>query len=224
MKTAVKEYYDQLATAYDEDRFGNSYGQYIDEQEKKIVRSLVHSIPKEKILDIGCGTGRFLEFAQYGIDISPEMIKIAQAKYPDKQLSVSSATELPFDNNSFKRLISFHVFMHLDKTMTAQIFQEAHRVLEKGGQFIFDIPSKSRRKITNYQAANWHGANDFTSQEMKDMLGDQWEIKKIEGIAFFPIHRIPKSVRKYFVSIDSFLSKTLLKEYASYLLFVIEKK
>lgn len=34
MKTNIRDYYSNLAESYDESRFGNTYGQYIDQQER----------------------------------------------------------------------------------------------------------------------------------------------------------------------------------------------
>ena len=43
--------------------------------------------PKEKVLDYGCGLGRFFDYISqrseyYGIDISEGMIKVCKQKYP----------------------------------------------------------------------------------------------------------------------------------------------
>ena len=37
MKTSILKYYDNLAANYDENRFGNSYGKYIDQQERSFL-------------------------------------------------------------------------------------------------------------------------------------------------------------------------------------------
>jgi hypothetical protein len=36
----IIEYYNQLASEYDENRFGNSYGQFIDFQERRILNKI----------------------------------------------------------------------------------------------------------------------------------------------------------------------------------------
>ena len=92
MNKEIEEYYSHLANQYDQDRFDNSYGQFIDIQEKNIVRNIITK-NNEKVLDLGCGTGRFLEFAEYGIDISAEMIEIAKNKYPNRNLFVGNAVK-----------------------------------------------------------------------------------------------------------------------------------
>lgn len=224
MNTEIKKYYNELATEYDDDRFANTYGQFIDNQEKKIVKRLVGTIPKENILDMACGTGRFLEFAKNGVDISPEMIKVSQQKYPDRNLFVESASDTHFEDESFDLILSFHLIMHLDKAMTKKVLDEAHRILKKGGKLIFDIPSEKRRKKINYKADNWHGANDFSMQEIVEMTSDKWKMIDYSGIMFLPIHRFPKPMRGPLLGLDTALCHSFLKEYSSYLVFFMEKK
>jgi len=223
MNTEIIKYYDDLAKNYDKDRFRNTYGKYIDYQEKTIVRKLIGNIDEDRILDMACGTGRFLEFAEYGIDISSEMINEAKLKYPRKNLFKENALNTHFEDSSFDTILSFHLFMHLNRETTEKLLDEAHRILKTGGKIIFDIPSKKRRIFTNYKAKNWHGANAFTVKEMSEMTKDKWRIKSYFGILFFPIHRGPQKIRKYLLNLDILLCQSLMKEYSSYLIFSLEK-
>lgn len=38
MRTDILKYYNNLAVTYDKNRFGNSYGKYIDQQEKSFLK------------------------------------------------------------------------------------------------------------------------------------------------------------------------------------------
>lgn len=71
----IKTYYDQIATEYDKDRFANSYGSFIDVQERTILKQYLEGV--ENIVDIACGTGRFMEFCATGLDISEAMLAVA---------------------------------------------------------------------------------------------------------------------------------------------------
>lgn len=86
----VHDYYEQLAPRYDQDRFGNSYGRYIDAMERAILRKWLAAIPPQEVVDIGCGTGRLLDFAMTGVDASPAMLQVAADKYPNRRLIHSS--------------------------------------------------------------------------------------------------------------------------------------
>ena len=214
---SIKTYYEELAATYDKNRFGNTYGQFIDYQERQILSQWLDNTAEQDILDLGCGTGRLTNFATEGLDVSAKMLDQAQEKFPTKPFILASATKTPLPKDSFDTVFSFHVFMHLDYSTTRQVLQEVHRILKPNGQFIFDFPSKKRRKLTSYRAKNWHGANHFTIQELQKRIGENWSIQQYQGILFFPIHRFPKSWRFFLLKIDTFLCSSFLKEYASYL-------
>ena len=89
------------------------------------------------MLDIGCGTGRFLaqlaEVAKaWGVDRSPEMLAIARARVGGAGLKLGSAEELPFKDGWFERATMWLVAHLVDRPRS---FAEAARVLEPGGRF-----------------------------------------------------------------------------------------
>jgi demethylmenaquinone methyltransferase/2-methoxy-6-polyprenyl-1,4-benzoquinol methylase len=96
--------------------------------------------PPERALDIGCGTGEatlFLarEFPSArvrGIDISEEMIQIAQGKVgldPEGRIAfkVADASDLPYEENSFDLVAQLNM---------PPFFAEMARVLRPGGYAI----------------------------------------------------------------------------------------
>ena len=89
------------------------------------------------MLDIGCGTGRFLaqlaEVAKaWGVDRSPEMLEVARARVGGAGLKLGSAEELPFKDGWFERATMWLVAHLVDRP---RAFAEAARVLEPGGRF-----------------------------------------------------------------------------------------
>jgi ubiquinone/menaquinone biosynthesis C-methylase UbiE len=89
------------------------------------------------VLDIGCGTGRFLaqlaEIAKaWGVDPSPQMLEVARSRVGGAGLKLGSAEELPFKDGWFERATMWLV-AHLVERRRA--FAEAARVLEPGGRF-----------------------------------------------------------------------------------------
>ena len=224
MKEEINQYYDKIAKDYDTSRFSNSYGKYINNQEDRIIRKYLNEENVSLNLDLACGTGRFLDYADYGLDISSEMIKIAKDRFSNKDIVLGDAEQLPFENKYFENIISFHLFMHLDIEVMKKILSETNRVLKKDGLFIFDVPSLKRRIVTGYRSKSWHGGNQIDINTLKKITDKDWNIESFYGIAFFPIHRIPKKIRRFFISIDNFLCKSFLKEYSSHLIFVLRKK
>jgi len=219
----IVQYYNRLAGQYNEDRFNNTYGRYIDAQERKILNRLLQN-PNAIVLDLACGSGRLLNYATMGADASSEMVQIAQSKYADKKIYCCNAHQLPFDDHSVDTIISFHFLMHLDITYVQQILQECHRILKPGGRIIFDIPSKKRRTLLHQQQQDWHGAFSLSLDEIKILQPELFNLQQSFGLLLLPIHRFPKKIRQYFTAIDAALSKTFFKEYSSYLVIEYQKK
>ena len=89
------------------------------------------------MLDIGCGTGRFLaqlaEIAKaWGVDASPEMLEVARTRAGGAGLKLGSAEELPFKDGWFERATMWLVAHLVDRP---RAFAEAHRVLSPDGRF-----------------------------------------------------------------------------------------
>lgn len=88
------------------------------------------------MLDIGCGTGRFLaqlaEIAKaWGVDASPEMLEVARTRAGAAGLKLGSAEELPFKDGWFERAVMW-LSAHLVDRQAA--FAEARRVLGPEGR------------------------------------------------------------------------------------------
>jgi len=223
-KITIKNYYNQLASEYDDDRFNNSYGQYLHLQERQIlVRSLGH-FSKKMILDMGCGTGRFLDFAENGVDFSEGMLREAKEKFPKHNLALSDISKMPFNEGSIKAVYSLHVFMHLDLNTIQKTIQEAHRVLKPNGVLVFDFPSKARRKLINYQKEGWHGNTALDIGSIEALTNGLFKLEGYEGVLLFPIHRIPFALRPFIRTLDSWLCKSFLKKWASYHFVFLKKK
>ncbi|MDQ0592802.1 2-polyprenyl-3-methyl-5-hydroxy-6-metoxy-1,4-benzoquinol methylase [Chryseobacterium ginsenosidimutans] len=220
-KNRILDYYNSLAKTYDENRFGNSYGKYIDQQERFFLNAFFKNKNYSKILDLGCGTGRLLNFATHGTDFSKEMLQVAQQKYPRKILAKGEISKIPF-NDEFDCIFCFHVIMHQSKEETKAFLNACHQKLSKKGTLIFDYPTKSRRKVVSPQE-DWHANNSFTTSEILQLSKGQWKIQNTAGVLLFPVHRIPKNLRKYFLFLDISLCKTFLKNWASYNVAVLEK-
>ncbi|MEG1218494.1 class I SAM-dependent DNA methyltransferase [Chryseobacterium sp.] len=221
MKTNIREYYSNLAESYDDNRFGNSYGKYIDQQERSFLTSFFQGKKYSTVLDLGCGTGRLLNFATHGTDFSEKMLDVARQKNPEKPLAVGEISDIPF-HNEFDCIFCFHVIMHQNKDETKAFLSECYQKLNETGTLIFDYPVKTRKKSVSPQE-DWHAGNSFSTSEILEMSKGRWKIKNTTGILFFPIHRLPKSLRKFFLPLDILLCRTFLKNWASYHITVLEK-
>ncbi len=178
MINEIKKYYDNLAKKYDNNRFENSYGKYLDYQERAFFNSRITKNDNSKILDLGCGTGRFLNFANFGVDISPKMIAVSESKFPNIEFREGSVSNIPFEDDFFETIFSMHVIMHLNHKITMDFLDESHKKLKNNGKLIFDFPSKKRRKLMNFKSQNWHAANSFSIDKIKKMIKEKMEFNK----------------------------------------------
>lgn len=224
MENPVFDYYQQLSGAYDQDRFGNSYGRYLHRQEHRFLSQTLSQYPPAQVLDLACGTGRLLEFADTGLDASPNMLEQARLKWPGKTLVTADAQALPFAADSFAAAYSFHLLMHLSAEQSAQVLTELHRVLRPGGLLVCDFPSATRRRLRGGHHRNgWHGSNAFTLPGFLALAGPSWRLVQYQGALFFPIHRLPASWRRPLGSLDDWFCRSWAKPYASYLLVCLQK-
>jgi len=112
---------------------------------KNLILKYFQIKPNTKMLDWGCGHGRyypiFKEADYYGIDISLELIKIAQNKYPQvKFIFNESFLSAPFENEFFDYLICFNVIQHIPSFEYREAFiKEIHRVLKNNGLAIIKV-------------------------------------------------------------------------------------
>ena len=165
----VVDYYDTIADQYDESRFDNSYGQFIDYQERRILDQLIKLPADAKCLEMACGTGRLTCYATHALDASREMMKHAMERHPDVDFCQASADQTGFDNETFHTIYSFHLMMHLEPALIKDIIAEAHRILKPGGKFIFDIPSRQRRQLLHHKQESWHGGTHLSKEEVLQM-------------------------------------------------------
>ena len=110
------------AEVYDEDKFGASFGRYLQDREVETFLSLMVASDK-KVLDVGAGTGKLsipliLDSRQVvSADLSPEMLRIAgrNANHANVALRaiVTDAHHLCFDSGSFDCVVSSRMLMHL---------------------------------------------------------------------------------------------------------------
>ncbi|MEM6989407.1 MAG: class I SAM-dependent methyltransferase [Myxococcota bacterium] len=129
-------YYDEFSEGYDQGR-DRGYHKLIDDQAAALVRQVGTG---GDALEIGCGTGLIMQRVQgfarsvKGIDISPGMLEHAKRRGLD--VCEGSATELPFDNESFDVVYSFKVLAHISEI--DQALSEMARVTRPGGHLVFD--------------------------------------------------------------------------------------
>ncbi len=100
--------------------------------------------PGTRVLDCGCGAGRFARMAAdrganvTGIDASSELITIAAERVPEGQFRVADMEALPWPNDSFDLVTGFSAFQFSDDKVRA--LKEAGRV--SAGSVAVIIPAR----------------------------------------------------------------------------------
>ena len=219
----VTRYYDSIAKTYDQSRFGNSYGRFIDAEERRILDRLMESGKPELRLEMACGTGRLTGYATHALDTGGEMLKIAGERHPSVEFRHASAEDTGYAAEMFDTVYTFHLLMHLEPEMIERIFMEAHRILKPGGRLIFDIPSRKRRAVSSRQKTDWHGGTGLSREEVIRMAKGFREGRRF-GILFFPVHRLPGRVRRFFLKPDIALANGRLLDYSSYVVYELIKE
>jgi len=125
--------FDKTAKVYDEVSFAISFG-IVRLWEREVLKR----VSGERVIDIGCGTGRLLERItanlKVGVDYSLEMLKVARKRNKDFFLVRGDAHRLPFKDNLFDCGVISLGLRHFENPEVA--LKEARRVLKKGGKLV----------------------------------------------------------------------------------------
>ena len=127
-----------------------------------------NNLPKNSIvLDLGCGTGlpyakRLVEkgYDVIGVDISPNMVKIAQNNVPLANFMQLSMTNLNFQNK-FNGIISSYSMLLLDPITFHDVAKRIVRSLQKGGIFYLSLNEP------------WEEDADIDSEVIVEILGEK---------------------------------------------------
>jgi len=110
-----------------------------------------------RVLEIGSGRGTLLQrlvsdgIDAVGIEISPERVAEAVARFPGLPLIHVSGVHLPFGDESFDCVLSFDVFEHIADSDAH--LSEVRRVLKPGGLYLLQTPNKWTNTI--FETIRW---------------------------------------------------------------------
>lgn len=142
---------------------------------------------EHKLLDYGCGFGRFYPYLSeqsdyYGIDISQAMIAECQRRYPQAQerFLVAEGEKLPFMDGFFDKIVCYGVF---DACYQESALQEMIRVCKTGGEILITgkntnyCAEDEQALIAEEAARKKEHPNYFTDiRKMLDQLRDVVEV------------------------------------------------
>ena len=193
--------------AFDWGKASSDYARYRDIYPERFYESITGRglcVSGQRVLDIGTGTGVLpRNLYSYGArwtatDISDN--QIIQARQMSESLGmnidylVSSAEELPFEDNSFDVITACQCFWYFDHKRTAPLFL---RLLSEGGKAVFmmmnwlpfedEIAQKSEELVLKYNP-HWSGCGDtFHELALPEEYLGYFDLK--ESFSFrLPVH------------------------------------
>lgn len=111
---------------------------------KWLVQREVSRLGQARLLDVGCGTGEFLqhlkgrpELALTGSEIYLKGLQLAKRRQPEVEFIQYDVTEGPLDR-AFDIVTAFDVFEHIEQD--EQGLRNVHDVLTKDGVLILSVP------------------------------------------------------------------------------------
>lgn len=132
---------------------------------ERALAALGHSFDDfERLLDFGCGCGRFLRHLRpisnrveiHGTDIDPELIEWVNANLPYASTTVGQMTPpLPYPDEHFDLVINHSVFTHLDEHHQDLWLGELRRITRPGALLMltFEGTSSWNRTVAMSEAA-----------------------------------------------------------------------
>lgn len=162
---------------------------YFDERDTLdllIAQSIALFMKKQKlhdILDVGCGTGKLVEylnsygFEAKGCDLYDQALNKAKKINKTNTIVKSDATKLPFKNNSFDLITGISLIEHLSKKNGILFIKQARRILKQNG-YIFLITPNFNSPLRFILREKWFGYSDpthinfFTPFSLANLLKD----------------------------------------------------
>jgi SAM-dependent methyltransferase len=105
--------------------------------------------PGQRVLDIGCGSGVFLQLAAergtevYGLDASEALIALARKRVPQADFRVGEMLALPYEDNFFDVVTGFNSFFFAADMVAA--LREARRVAKPGSHVVIQVWGRPER-------------------------------------------------------------------------------
>lgn len=136
----IKKGYDQVARKYASAFFNELEDKPLD---KYILNAFANLIDKNGLVcDLGCGPGQIarylkdLDIETMGIDLSLEMVAVAQEMNPDIFFKEDNMLALSLEDGSLSGAVSFYSLVHFGYDEIERVAKEIYRTLKSDGKFL----------------------------------------------------------------------------------------
>ncbi|MFK8025345.1 MAG: class I SAM-dependent methyltransferase [Ilumatobacter sp.] len=165
------------------------------EQPSMTRRAQQHAVPGAVALDAGCGTGRLtaelvaLGYQSIGVDVTVEMLAVAERQVPDADFRAGSFERLPVDDDSIDLITTGLAVCHA--TDLGAVFSEFARVLRPGGRLLMSNPHPFTSSTGGQAFFAHQGAMPFIRNHphrigdyVRALLDNGFQLHDIDEIAY----------------------------------------
>jgi len=178
------------------------------------------SARNSKIVDIGCGSGYFLNYLKkvgyaniYGVDISAEQIELCKKRGISQVLLYDGIEFLKKNPDTFDLVFSANMVEHLIKEQIVKFFKVLYKALKSNGKAILITVNASPLFSGLARYSDFTHEIAFTPLSLKQVC----KIGGFQNISIFPIGPIGKTLKS---RIRKILSQIVYGMYK--LLYIIE--
>jgi SAM-dependent methyltransferase len=188
-----------------------------------MLRSFLAPSPSDRVVDLGCGSGRALLWnrdwraTSIGVDIAPFFSSDARS---DVDLMLGDLRMLPFASGTFTKAYSLDVLEHLSPDALRAMLAEANRVLAPGGAlFVYTHVRKNAPIAAGLRWINAfarvlerRGLIDMRQERLRksDHLNPLRDIPELEAVARDTGFRIAR-IRYYTPIVGGFVENILMR-------------
>ena len=143
-KDLIRTHFDSYAPTW-HDRLAN----HVYAMRYRAVQRMVANLSPRSVLDVGCGTGDFVQLFDpsrthyLGIDISANMIAECRRLFPSHEFKVADGDSIDAPDASVDLVLSIGVLEYLQDPVSH--LKELVRVTRPGGHIIVTVPNGSNR-------------------------------------------------------------------------------
>ncbi len=222
---SIKNFYGDDSNLYD-DRWRKKGGEYTNNTQLEIVKGLTAEWRNKKVLEIGCGTGRFsVGLAKSNpelmlMDLTNEMLEITLQKVGRTHEGINASVyEIPLPSNSVEAILSINVFNHIENIESA--LREVNRILKDGGELVINFTNIAsyffiaallvnfrKESIGRRVYSRWISRNKF----IRMLKNNGFEITGQVGNVFVPIYLDKPLIRDVLIFLDKISARSIFRD------------
>ncbi len=159
------------------------------------VMALLSDSKGQRITEFGCGDGSLTEHLLgigsfvHGVDFSQTLRNKASKRLLGKSRFELSPIIRDFSiltDLTFKTVLAVSILEHLPEDMTERIFQDARRILKKGGHFIFRLPFDKEHRVVRNKAIPALDTVYWTTDEIEKLaIKYRYKAVKVDFYSIF---------------------------------------